>query len=660
MSAARERGARGTSTGPRTVGVLPALGSGLTDLARGGQHERLLAYDLHHYCEAFERVVYFSYFDERLEDFTRDPLLLERVELIPKRGRWPNKLYALLLPLLHRRHVRRCEVFRVLQFPGVVPALVARALYGIPFAVTYGYHYGALARLAGSRLKPRLYRGLERLAFPRAAAVIVTSPEMEQLLTAHPLHPRLACFPNGVDTAQFAPADEVAEHQASSRGGNALARTPSRAGDAIAGISSRADAAAAGTPGRAGAAERPAGARRRVVYVGRLEPEKNLARLIDALARLRDVPVELVLIGDGRLRADLERRAQEAGVPLEAPGVVPHGELPRYLTGAECFALPSLTEGHPKALIEAMACGIPCVASARGGIPTVVEDGVTGLLVDPEDPEAIARAIRRALTDPALAHRLGRQARAEAMARYDARAILSAEAAFVRALGRGDGPLTDLFDDYARDVPMDGAPSEFVVERLSALSGESPRAVLDLGAGDGRYLEFLRTLFPRPAALVGGEISLRRARRIRGLGFPAVVLEAEALPFKTGAFDLVTLIEVIEHTRSPARTLDEARRVLRPGGRLVLTTPNYPMKRLFDLRAAVRQRSLARLRDDPTHVSPLTAGRLERLLRPRFDLVRFEGTAIPGQGHLAWLGTLRHSRAGRRLANKLFALGVRP
>ena len=100
--------------------------------------------------------------------------------------------------------------------------------------------------------------------------------------------------------------------------------------------------------------------------------------------------------------------------------------------------------------------------------------------------------------------------------------------------------------------------------------------------------------------------------------------------------------------------------LLVPGGRIVLTTPNYPMKRLFDLRAAVRQRSLARLRDDPTHVSPLTAGRLERLLRPRFDLVRFEGTAIPGQGHFAWLGTLRQSRAGRRLANKLFALGVRP
>jgi SAM-dependent methyltransferase len=180
--------------------------------------------------------------------------------------------------------------------------------------------------------------------------------------------------------------------------------------------------------------------------------------------------------------------------------------------------------------------------------------------------------------------------------------------------------------------------------------------VLDLGAGDGRYLGFLAALFPSAPTLVGCEISLRRARRIKALGFKVVVAQAEALPFRSGMFDLVTLLEVIEHTRSPERTLDETRRVLRSAGRLVLTTPNYPVKRLFDLRAAVRQRSLARLRDDPTHISPFSAGRLERRLRARFESVHLEGTAVPGEGHIRWLGRLRHSRVGRRLSNKLFAL----
>ena len=99
---------------------------------------------------------------------------------MPKRGRWPARAYAFLLPFLYRRQLRECEALRIEQFSGVVPALVTRLLDGIPFVVTYGYHYGEVARIAGSRLKPRLYRWLERAAFPRAAGVIVTSRQMER------------------------------------------------------------------------------------------------------------------------------------------------------------------------------------------------------------------------------------------------------------------------------------------------------------------------------------------------------------------------------------------------------------------------------------------------------------------------------------------------
>jgi glycosyltransferase involved in cell wall biosynthesis len=596
----------------RTVGVLPALGSGLTDLKRTGQHERLLNYDLRHYCEAYDRVYYLSYFRESLTDFTRDPLLLEKVVLLPRRGPWSARLYAFLLPFLYRRQLRECEALRVEQFPGVVPALIARFLYGVPFVVTYGYHYGEVARIAGSRLKPRLYRWLERAAFPRAAGVIVTSHQMETLLASHPGKPRLAYFPNGVDTDSFAPAAEPRLE-----------------------------------PGP-----------RTVLYVGRLEQEKNLARLIDALALVKESPLRLVLVGDGSLRGDLERRALAAGVTADFVGVVPHGQLPGHFRSADCFVLPSLTEGNPKALIEAMACGLPCAASARGGIPSILEDGLTGLLFDPENVQEIARAVGRLLADPALARGLAECARASALSLYDAHALLKAEVAFVQSVS-GAGSLTDLFEGYARDFRMDEALPEFVAVRLRRLALDGPRSVLDLGAGDGRYLDLLAPLLPLGARLVACEISLLRARRIRTKGFQVVVAQSEALPFKAGAFDLVSFMEVIEHTQSPGASLDETSRVLRPGGRLALTTPNYPMKRLFDLRAAVRQRSWARLKDDPTHISPLSAGRLERLLRPRFARLHLEGTAIPGQGHIRWLGRLRESRIGLRLSNKLFALCVR-
>lgn len=598
---------------PGTVGVLPALASGLTDLARTGQHERLTRYDLAQYAQVFDRVLYWSYFDERLADFTSDPRLLARVRLLPRRGRWPVRLYSAVLPLVYRREFRGCGALRVLQFTGVLPALIARALYGTPFVVTYGYHYAEVARLSGARVKPRLLRLLERLALPRAAAVIVTSREMEAHLARHPAHPRLAYFPNGVDTEEFAPTAR---------------RDRSRAA-------------------------------RQVLYAGRLEPEKNVAGLVRALALIRELPVRLIVVGDGRLREPLSREARALGVHVEWKGVVPHSEMPRQFADADCVVLPSFTEGHPKVLIEAMAAGVPCAASARGGIPSVLDHEVTGLLFDPDDPKDIARAVWRLLTDDALAAELARRARAVAVAHYDARVVLAREAQLVRSIARGD-PAREMFDDYAVAVPMDATVPDFVAERLVPLAHRPPRAVLDVGAGDGRYLEHFSRLFPGGTRITACELSLVRARRLRALGFRAVVAEAEALPFRTGAFDLITLMEVIEHTRRPEQALDEVKRALAPAGRLILTTPNYPMKRLFDLRAAVRQRRLARLRDDPTHISPFTARRLERLLFSRFRVVRLEGTAVPGEGYWPSLGALRHSRVGRRLANKLFAVCEQP
>ncbi|HEY3189164.1 MAG TPA: glycosyltransferase, partial [Solirubrobacteraceae bacterium] len=347
--------------------------------------------------------------------------------------------------------------------------------------------------------------------------------------------------------------------------------------------------------------------------------------------------------------------AARAGLALVLDGVVPHRALPAILAEADCFVLPSLTEGHPKALIEAMAAGLPCAASARGGIPTLLTDGATGLLFDPERRDDIARSVRRLLTDASLARRLGAAARATAVASYDASVLLGAEAAFVRAAGAGDS-VTQMFEDYAQAFPIEDVLPEFLVPRLEALARQGARAVLDLGAGDGRWLAFFRRLLPPDALVVGCEISHLRARRIKEKGFHVVVAQTEALPFREAAFDLVSLIEVIEHTQSPAQSLSEIRRTLRRGGRLVLTTPNYPVKRLYDARAALRARSLGRLKDDPTHISPLGARRLARLLVERFESVTLEGAAVLGEGRSAWIRRLKATPLGTRISNKLYAV----
>jgi glycosyltransferase involved in cell wall biosynthesis len=164
------------------------------------------------------------------------------------------------------------------------------------------------------------------------------------------------------------------------------------------------------------------------VYVGRLSEEKNLLALVEAAAMLRPrVAARLVMVGAGPLRETLEAAARAAGVPLELPGVVEHGRLPERLADADAFALPSFTEGHPKALIEAMAAGLPCVVSDCPGNRALVKDGSTGLLFDPHDASSLADRLERVLTDETLASTLGRRAHDLIATEYDLDRLVATE-----------------------------------------------------------------------------------------------------------------------------------------------------------------------------------------------------------------------------------------
>src|SRR5206468_8826907 len=122
--------------------------------------------------------------------------------------------------------------------------------------------------------------------------------------------------------------------------------------------------------------------------------------------------LRLTFVGDGPARASLEAEARRRGVAVEFVPVVEHRRVPAYLADADAFVLPSQTEGHPKALLEAMSAGVPCVASNVGGNRALIEQGSTGLLFDVGDRQALADALGRLLGDPASAAALGERARA--------------------------------------------------------------------------------------------------------------------------------------------------------------------------------------------------------------------------------------------------------
>jgi glycosyltransferase involved in cell wall biosynthesis len=152
-----------------------------------------------------------------------------------------------------------------------------------------------------------------------------------------------------------------------------------------------------------------------VTAVARLTPQKGHTHLLEAMARLsREAPqARLMLAGEGPLRAALEAQCERLGLNGQARflGLVPRAKLPDLLAETDVVALPSLWEGLPVALIEAMSAGKPIVASDVGGNPELVAHGVNGLIVPVGDSAALAEALLRLARDPDLRQRMGRASR---------------------------------------------------------------------------------------------------------------------------------------------------------------------------------------------------------------------------------------------------------
>jgi glycosyltransferase involved in cell wall biosynthesis len=169
-------------------------------------------------------------------------------------------------------------------------------------------------------------------------------------------------------------------------------------------------------------AQRPSDARLVVGTMSRLSPEKGLEYLLRATALLRDrgTDVDVVVAGEGPSRDELKALATALKLDerVTFPGEVRHEDVPGVLAGLDIFAMPSTWEGFGVSALEASAMKLPVVASDIHGIPDVVIDGETGLLVPPADPAALADAIERLARDEGLRKRMGEAGRAYVAREY--------------------------------------------------------------------------------------------------------------------------------------------------------------------------------------------------------------------------------------------------
>lgn len=166
-----------------------------------------------------------------------------------------------------------------------------------------------------------------------------------------------------------------------------------------------------------------------ILAVGNLYPVKGHAVLLRALAAMNGAAGRwrVAVAGRGAEEEGLRSYAEGAGIASRVELLGYRADVPELLAAADVYVMPSLSEGLPLALVEAMFAGKPVIASRVGGIPEVVEHGETGLLVPPRDPDALAEALRCLLVDPSRARALGEAAREAARSRY------------------GLGPMTDAY-----------------------------------------------------------------------------------------------------------------------------------------------------------------------------------------------------------------------
>ena len=283
--------------------------------------------------------------------------------------------------------------------------------------VTRGYKANTLGLMAGRLIgvpvvavcggwtahtwSVRLYESLDRIALRHADQIaVVSEATREALIGAGIASRRIAVVPNAVDSTVFRPGD-----------GTRLRKELGIGKETVV-----------------------------IAAVGRLSPEKGHSCLVEGFAHVRSrLPCHLLLAGDGPERPVLESLVLSSGLPTVTTFLGWHSDVREVYWAADIVCLPSLSEGMPNAVLEAMACGKPVVGSDVGGVRELLADNESGIVVPPGNACALARAITRLIEDRDLAGRIGRCALERAREMTFSRSARLLEETYASTLGQNRG-----------------------------------------------------------------------------------------------------------------------------------------------------------------------------------------------------------------------------
>ncbi len=307
-------------------------------------------------------------------------------DILFNRWKLSANVYSLFAPLLHWRSMRHAAIYKTNQLDGAWTAIIAGKLYRKPVVVRAGYLWAKnFERQRGKSWKSALIHRLEGWSFKNADHIFLTTEllKVEVVKSYQISADRITIIPNNIDTDLFIP----------------MAQAKKAAGQ--------------------------------ICFLGRLTPVKNVDLLIKAMANIPNA--SLAVIGDGEQKAYLAQLAKKHEVQVNFLGLIPNQELPSVLNQSEIFVLPSRFEGHPKALLEAMACGLPVIGTNVEGIRALIEHEENGLLCEPT-VTSLRQALVRLLENELLRLRLGEAAQAAIKAQFSLASIAEQELALLQQI----------------------------------------------------------------------------------------------------------------------------------------------------------------------------------------------------------------------------------
>ncbi|MEZ4686463.1 MAG: glycosyltransferase [Bacteroidia bacterium] len=341
--------------------------------------------------EGVETVWLFTYGRADIKLLARrqqEGLMPEWIKLLPYpswlKGKAGKLLYSFWGPRIHKKAISELDIVKSSQTNGSWVASKAARLCNKPFVYRTGYTVTRnLAKQHAPAWKQRLFAWIERKGHQRCDAAIVTSyGDKEYALKRYQANPdKVHVITNFVDTRLFSPRQQTGKHE------------------------------------------------KRLLFIGRLAQAKNLESLIDAFAEL---DWGLDLVGGGESGETLKAQVQDCGADVQFLGRFPQEELPELLSAYRYFILPSHYEGMPKALLEAMSCGLCCIGTDVSGIKEVIQHEKTGILIPATDAQSIRKVILS--LEEYDAERLGNHARAYIEERHSLEGLAKQEAGLLREI----------------------------------------------------------------------------------------------------------------------------------------------------------------------------------------------------------------------------------